>query len=110
MPRNHGVFHGPLMKKLHCADLGDEAKRKEKGGTLTASSAANFNVEALARLMVNEYAMVNDPYNVHKGQNLTELLEIKKKELELKDGKLKIREMDQRQKDEAGYLQTTDEG
>ncbi|GKE35187.1 hypothetical protein Tco_1454509 [Tanacetum coccineum] len=68
----------------------DQAKRKRKGVTSSVSSAADVNVEALARLMVNEYAMVKDPYNVHKGQNLTELLEIKKKELKLKDGKLKI--------------------
>ncbi|GJU48041.1 hypothetical protein Tco_1217596 [Tanacetum coccineum] len=135
MSRNHGVFHGPQMKKLHCENLVfvylkivlrfvqhegfrgghfnlnttirdeedevhevhpcrlmgmDQAKRKRKGATSSASSAADVNVEALAKLMVNEYAMVKDPYNVHKGQNLTELLEIKKKELKLKDGKLKI--------------------
>ncbi|GJR76644.1 hypothetical protein Tco_0089009 [Tanacetum coccineum] len=168
MPRNHGVFHGPLMKKLHCADLGvevpgfvaqrednknkrykssvsssfnmrdsresnfnlnimvgdekdkvqevrpshpmsrDQAKRKGKGVTSSASSTTGLNVEVLARLMVNEYVVVNDLYNIQKGQNLTELLEIRMKELELKDRELRIREIDQRQKVEAIYLSTTD--
>nr|GFC82637.1 hypothetical protein [Tanacetum cinerariifolium] len=86
----------------------DKVKRKGKSATSQASSAAGVDVEALTRLMVNEYAMVNDLYNVQRGRNLTELLEIKKKELELEDRELKIHEMDQRQKDEALYLSTTD--
>nr|GFA77067.1 hypothetical protein [Tanacetum cinerariifolium] len=40
---------------------------------------------------------------------MTELLEMKKMELELKAAELKIRRMDQRQNNEALYLSTTDE-
>ncbi|GKE20486.1 hypothetical protein Tco_1431998, partial [Tanacetum coccineum] len=87
----------------------DQAKRKGTWVTSSASSAAaGLNVEALARLMVNEYVVVNDRYNIQKGLNLTELLEIRMKELELKDRELRIREIDQRQKVEAIYLLTTD--
>ncbi|GKD85609.1 hypothetical protein Tco_1356763, partial [Tanacetum coccineum] len=49
----------------------DQAKRKWKAGTLSASSTTGFNVKSLAKLMVNEYAIVNDPYNVQKGQDMT---------------------------------------
>ncbi|GJY51070.1 hypothetical protein Tco_0441917 [Tanacetum coccineum] len=59
--------------------------------------------------MVNEYAMVNDPYNVQKGLNMIQLFEKKKMKLELKAKGLDIRQMDQCQKDEAIYMSTTDE-
>ncbi|GKB80396.1 hypothetical protein Tco_0947291 [Tanacetum coccineum] len=36
-----------------------------------ASSAAGVDVEVLARLMVNEYAMVKDTYNVQKSEPYT---------------------------------------
>ncbi|GKD46520.1 hypothetical protein Tco_1271165, partial [Tanacetum coccineum] len=49
----------------------DQAKRKWKAGTSSASSTTGFNVKSLAKLMVNEYAIVNDPYNVQKGQDMT---------------------------------------
>ncbi|GJU37199.1 hypothetical protein Tco_1185553 [Tanacetum coccineum] len=44
----------------------DQAKRKEKAATSSASSANGVDVEALSKLMVN------DPYNVQKGQNMIE--------------------------------------
>ncbi|GKF34225.1 hypothetical protein Tco_0107425 [Tanacetum coccineum] len=56
----------------------DQAKRKGKAATMSTSSAVGVDVKELARLMINEYAMANDPYNVQKGHNLTELL-LKKK-------------------------------
>ncbi|GKD06720.1 hypothetical protein Tco_1181694 [Tanacetum coccineum] len=82
----------------------DQAKRKAKAGTSWAGSTNAFDVESLAKLMANEYAMVIDPYNVQKGQEMTELLPIKKQEL-----KLKAAELETRQRDEALYLSTTDE-
>nr|GFA51908.1 hypothetical protein [Tanacetum cinerariifolium] len=68
----------------------DQAKRKEKAGTSLASSTTDFDVESLAKLMVKEYATVNDQYNVKKGQQMTGLLQMKKMELELKAAELEI--------------------
>ncbi|GJZ08137.1 hypothetical protein Tco_0542420 [Tanacetum coccineum] len=48
----------------------DQAKKKGKGVTSSTSSATAVNVEALARLMVNEYAMANDPYKVQRAKTL----------------------------------------
>ncbi|GKE50978.1 hypothetical protein Tco_1486134, partial [Tanacetum coccineum] len=45
----------------------DQAKRKTKAGTSSASLATVFDVESLAKLMANDYAMANDPYNAKKG-------------------------------------------
>ncbi|GJV22078.1 hypothetical protein Tco_1371098 [Tanacetum coccineum] len=68
----------------------DQAKRKAKAGTSWAGSTNAIDVESLAKLMANEYAMGSDPYNVQKGQEMTELLQIKKQELELKTAELEI--------------------
>ncbi|GJU51929.1 protein YIPF6 [Tanacetum coccineum] len=87
----------------------DRAKRKGKVGTSSTSSTTGFDVESLAKLMVNEDAMVSEPCFVQKGQNMTELLQMKKMELELKSEELTIRRTEQRQKDETLYLSTTDE-
>ncbi|GKA61516.1 RNA-directed DNA polymerase, eukaryota [Tanacetum coccineum] len=65
----------------------DQAKRKRKVGTLSTSSTISFDVESLAKLTVKEYAMVNDPYNVQNGHNMTKLLQMK---LELKVKELEI--------------------
>ncbi|GKD37397.1 hypothetical protein Tco_1257604, partial [Tanacetum coccineum] len=66
----------------------DQAKRKGEAPMSPPSSADGVDV-------VNEYAMVNDPCNVQRGQNMIELLQIKKLELELKAKELEIRQMDQ---------------
>ncbi|GKB88183.1 hypothetical protein Tco_0960455 [Tanacetum coccineum] len=71
----------------------DQAKRKAKAGTSSAGSATAFDVKSLAKLMANEYTMANDSYNVQKGHEMTELLRIKKQELELKDAELEIRRL-----------------
>nr|GEV85464.1 hypothetical protein [Tanacetum cinerariifolium]GEV86943.1 hypothetical protein [Tanacetum cinerariifolium] len=68
----------------------DEAKRKEKAETSSTSLATDFDVKSLAKLMVNEYACVNDLYNVKKGEEI-------KMELELKAAELEIRRKNQRQ-------------
>ncbi|GJR25180.1 RNA-directed DNA polymerase, eukaryota [Tanacetum coccineum] len=85
----------------------DQAKRKMKAGS--ASSASSFDVEALAKMMANEYVMANDPYNIQKNQEMSELLKIKKQELKLNAAELEIRRMENRQRDEALYETTTDE-
>nr|GEW18718.1 hypothetical protein [Tanacetum cinerariifolium] len=87
----------------------DKAKRKGKAWTSSTSSTTGSNVESLAKLTVNDYAMVNDPYTVQKGLNMIQLFEKKKIEMELKAKGLEIRQMDQRKKDEAIYMSTTDE-
>ncbi|GJU14527.1 hypothetical protein Tco_1142493 [Tanacetum coccineum] len=56
----------------------DQAKRKGKMVMSSIYLASGVDLEALDRLMVN------DPYNVQKGQNLIELLQMKMMELELK--------------------------
>nr|GFB30275.1 hypothetical protein [Tanacetum cinerariifolium] len=38
----------------------DQSKRKRKAKTSSASSTTSFDVESLAKLMVNEYAFVSD--------------------------------------------------
>ncbi|GJU26762.1 hypothetical protein Tco_1165383, partial [Tanacetum coccineum] len=60
-----------------------QAKRKTKAGSATSSSSS-FDVEALAKMMANEYVMSSDSYNTQKNQEMSELLQIKKQELELK--------------------------
>nr|GEY20670.1 ribonuclease 1 [Tanacetum cinerariifolium] len=85
----------------------DQAKRKMKGGS--ASSASSFNMRELAKMMASEYVMVSDPYNTQKNQEMSELLKIKNRELELKAAELKILRMENRQRDEALYKVTTDE-
>nr|GFA59114.1 reverse transcriptase domain-containing protein [Tanacetum cinerariifolium] len=45
----------------------DQAKRKANVGISSASSATAFDVESLAKLMTNKYAMANDPYKAKKG-------------------------------------------
>nr|GEV16706.1 exocyst complex component EXO70A1 [Tanacetum cinerariifolium] len=80
-----------LRKRLHSENLGfvypkiaftDRAERKRKARTSSASTTTGFDVKSLSKLMINEYAMAAE---------------------------LEIRRMDQRQKDEALYLSTTDE-
>ncbi|GKA74342.1 RNA-directed DNA polymerase, eukaryota [Tanacetum coccineum] len=66
----------------------DQAKRKMKAGS--ASSASSFDVEALAKMMANEYVMASDSYNIQKNQEMSELLKIKKQELKLKAAELEI--------------------
>ncbi|GJZ05397.1 hypothetical protein Tco_0538672 [Tanacetum coccineum] len=85
----------------------DQAKRKMKAGS--ASSASSFDVEALAKMMASEYVMASDSYNIQKNQEMSELLKIKKQELELKAAELEIRRMKNRQRDEALYGTTNDE-
>nr|GEZ45733.1 hypothetical protein [Tanacetum cinerariifolium] len=53
--------------------------------------------------------ILNDLYNTQKNQEMSELLKIKNRELELKAAELKIRRMENRQRDEALYETTTDE-
>ncbi|GKB64941.1 hypothetical protein Tco_0921127 [Tanacetum coccineum] len=72
----HEVLPSRLMGR-------DQAKRKGKAGTSSTSSATSFDDKWLAKLMVNEYANVSGLYNVKKGQEMTELLQMKKMELEL---------------------------
>nr|GEZ77834.1 hypothetical protein [Tanacetum cinerariifolium] len=85
----------------------DQAKRKMKGGS--ASSTSSFDVRELAKTMASEYVMANDPYNTQKNQEMSELLKIKNRELELKAAELEIRRMKNRQRDEALYETTTGE-
>nr|GEX12369.1 hypothetical protein [Tanacetum cinerariifolium] len=44
----------------------DQAKRKGKAKTSSTSLATDFDVELLAKLMVNEYACVSDLHNVKR--------------------------------------------
>ncbi|GKB61475.1 hypothetical protein Tco_0917661 [Tanacetum coccineum] len=69
----------------------DQAKRKAKAGTSATGSANALDVELLANLMANKYAMANDPYNIQKSQKMMGFLRIKKQEPELKVAELKIR-------------------
>nr|GEV36648.1 hypothetical protein [Tanacetum cinerariifolium] len=85
------------------------SKEESKSRVSSAGSTNAFDVESLTKLMANEYAMSIDPYNVQKGQELMELLWIKKQSLELKAAELKIRRLQYRQRDKALYLSITDE-
>ncbi|GJT81853.1 hypothetical protein Tco_1056195 [Tanacetum coccineum] len=82
----------------------DRAKKK---GVASSTSSTSENEEALARLMVNEYATLNELFNVIRYQNREAFLEIKKMELELKEQEIKMREYEQRQKDKIFYLHPT---
>ncbi|GJX17570.1 hypothetical protein Tco_0218402 [Tanacetum coccineum] len=67
----------------------DQAKRKAKAGSSLAGSKNAFDVESFTKMMANEYVMASDPYNVQKSQQISELLQIKNKELKLKAVELK---------------------
>ncbi|GJU91224.1 carbonyl reductase [NADPH] 1-like protein [Tanacetum coccineum] len=82
----------------------DQAKRKMKAGS--TSSASSFDVAELAKMMASEYVMASDPYNIQKKQEMSELLKIKNRELELKAAELEIRRMENRQRDEV-VIETT---
>ncbi|GJX39141.1 glutathione S-transferase T3-like protein [Tanacetum coccineum] len=85
----------------------DQAKRKMKASS--TSSASSFDVAELAKMMANEYVMASDSYNIQKKQEMSQLLKIKNRELELKAAELEIRRMENRQRDELLYETTTDE-
>ncbi|GKA18554.1 RNA-directed DNA polymerase, eukaryota [Tanacetum coccineum] len=74
----------------------DQAKRKMKRGS--ASSASSFDARELAKMMASEYVMATNPYNTQRNQEMSELLKIKNRELELKAAELKIRRMENRQR------------
>nr|GEX04928.1 hypothetical protein [Tanacetum cinerariifolium] len=78
-------------------------QRPSKGEGSAASSTSSFDVKALAKMMASEYVMASDSYNIQKNQEMSELLQIKKQELELKAAELKIRRMENRQRNEALY-------
>nr|GFB62386.1 hypothetical protein [Tanacetum cinerariifolium] len=84
----------------------DQAKRKMKAGS--ASSGRSFDVAELAKMMASEYVMASDPYNTQKKQEMSKLLKIKNRELELKAAELEIRRMENYQRDEVLYETTTD--
>ncbi|GKD05887.1 hypothetical protein Tco_1180861, partial [Tanacetum coccineum] len=44
----------------------DQANKKAKAGTSSTSLATAFDVESLAKLMANEYAMASESYNAKK--------------------------------------------
>ncbi|GJX38513.1 hypothetical protein Tco_0251816 [Tanacetum coccineum] len=79
-------FCGMSDSLLECT-VGPSKKETELWRTLSTSSKICFDVESLAKLTVKEYAMVNDPYNVQNGHNMTKLLQMK---LELKVKELEI--------------------
>nr|GEZ01789.1 hypothetical protein [Tanacetum cinerariifolium] len=56
----------------------------EKKATASSTSSSYCNEEALARLMVFEYAMLKESYLRIEKQDCTEFLEIRRHELELK--------------------------
>nr|GEV69319.1 serine acetyltransferase 1, chloroplastic-like [Tanacetum cinerariifolium] len=82
----------------------DQAKRKMKAG-----STSSFVVAELEKMMASEYIIASGPYNTQKKQEMSELLKIKNRKLELKAAELKIRCMENRQRDEASYETTTNE-
>ncbi|GJT86569.1 hypothetical protein Tco_1068286 [Tanacetum coccineum] len=85
-------------------NFGGSSSQPNVGST---SSQPNFH--ELAKMMASEYVMANDPYNTQKKQEMSELLKIKNRELELKAAELEIRRMENRQRDEALYETTIDE-
>ncbi|GJZ20945.1 hypothetical protein Tco_0557984 [Tanacetum coccineum] len=82
----------------------DKAKKK---ATTSSASSTSGNEEALATLMISEYAILNEPYLTTKIKDCAAFLEIRKKELELKQQKLAMRKYEQRQKDEMFYMHPT---
>ncbi|GJT03224.1 hypothetical protein Tco_0824393 [Tanacetum coccineum] len=56
-------------------------------------------------LMVSKYASLNEPYNARKSQNREVFSEIIRKELELNEQELSMREHKQRLKDELFHMQ-----
>ncbi|GJW58775.1 hypothetical protein Tco_0105506 [Tanacetum coccineum] len=86
----------------------DWDKAKKKAATSSASSTSG-NEEVLARLMISEYAILNEPYLTTKIKDCAAFLEIRKKELELKQQKLAMRKYEQRQKDEMFYMHPTNQ-
>ncbi|GJU83281.1 hypothetical protein Tco_1285646 [Tanacetum coccineum] len=85
---------------------GQGQSEEERGDIITSSSSGNE--KALASLMVNEYAMINESYKVKRTQNREVFLEIRKRELELKAQELAVQEYEQCLKDEMFYMKSID--
>ncbi|GKA58568.1 hypothetical protein Tco_0757756 [Tanacetum coccineum] len=87
-------------------ELSQGRSEEERGDIITSSSSGNE--KALASLMVNEYAMINESYKVKRTQNREVFLEIRKRELELKAQELAVQEYEQCLKDEMFYMKSID--
>nr|GEX48670.1 glutathione S-transferase T3-like [Tanacetum cinerariifolium] len=94
----------------------EDGKNKRYKSSGTSSSNTKDSGEGSINLNTtvetedeNEVEEVDDPYNTQKKQEMSELLKIKNRELELKAAEVKIRRMENRQRDEALYETTTDE-
>ncbi|GKA48810.1 hypothetical protein Tco_0741768 [Tanacetum coccineum] len=76
------------------------ARDKAKNKTETSStSSTSGNKDALAKLMVNVYVYLTQPYKERKLNNVEAFLEIRRRELELKAQRIIMREIEQRHQD-----------
>nr|GEY94311.1 hypothetical protein [Tanacetum cinerariifolium] len=90
------------MKWRKFVDLVPWAETKQRGKRKWGRrQVQQVDVETLTKMSVSEYVMANDSYKTQKNQEMSELLQIKKQELELIAAELEIRRMKNRQRGEA---------
>nr|GEU38189.1 uncharacterized mitochondrial protein AtMg00810-like [Tanacetum cinerariifolium] len=99
-----------LGKKLELTRLmgKDKAKGLKKKGSRSLKSSSSMNDKALARLMVSSLAMHNERVMEMKKEECLAFLEIRMREVEIRDRELAMQEYKQLQKDIMFYFKPYD--
>ncbi|GJZ52083.1 zinc finger BED domain-containing protein RICESLEEPER 2-like protein [Tanacetum coccineum] len=83
----------------------DKAKGLKKKGAGSSGSSSSMNCETLARLMVSELALHNECSMAMKKKECLAFLEIRRREVEIRERELAMQDYKQRQKDIMFYMQ-----
>ncbi|GKB38396.1 retrovirus-related pol polyprotein from transposon TNT 1-94, partial [Tanacetum coccineum] len=86
----------------------DRARGSKKKGAGSSGSSVNINDEALARLMVSELATQTASIVAMKKEKCTAYMEIKRREVDLRERELEMQVYRQRQEDMRFYMQPYD--
>ncbi|GKB38106.1 hypothetical protein Tco_0883048 [Tanacetum coccineum] len=86
----------------------DKARGSKKKGVRASGSSVNINDEAFARLMVSELATQTASIVVMKKEERDVYIEIKRREVDLRERELKMQAYRQRQEDMRFYMQPYD--
>ncbi|GJS94831.1 gamma-glutamyltranspeptidase 1 [Tanacetum coccineum] len=86
----------------------DKARDSKKKGAGSSGSSVNINDEALARLMVSELATQTASIVAMKKEKCTAYMEIKRREVDLRERELEMQAYRQRQEDMRFYMQPYD--
>ncbi|GJX95841.1 hypothetical protein Tco_0351639, partial [Tanacetum coccineum] len=86
----------------------DKARGSKKKGARSSGSSVNINDEALARLMVSELATQTASIVTMRKKERAAYMEIKRREVDLRERELEMQAYRQRQEDMRFYMQPYD--